>query len=96
MANSLPQVQFQATNTLNGSPDQTSFVQELHAALQGGTAVYDFFSGDMSALNDVVQQITTNGDSAWQLASQGSSLRIRLPRSQCSGALCNRAVKAPC
>jgi hypothetical protein len=74
MANSLPQVQFQATNTLNGSPDQTSFVQELHAALQGGTAVYDFFSGDMSALNDVVQQITTNGDSAWQLASQGSSL----------------------
>ena len=74
MANSLPQVQFQATNTLNGSPDQTSFVQELHAALQGGTPVYDFFSGDMSALNDVVQQITTNGDSAWQLASQGSSL----------------------
>jgi hypothetical protein len=74
MANSLPQVQFRATNTLNGSPDQTSFVQELHAALQGGTAVYNFFSGDMSALNDVVQQITTNGDSAWKLASQGSSL----------------------
>ena len=73
-SSSLPQVQFQATNTLNGSPDQSGFVQELHAALQGGTAVYDFFSGDMSALSDVVQQITTNGDSAWQLASQGSSL----------------------
>ena len=36
-SSSLPQVQFQATNTLNGSPDQSGFVQELHAALQGGT-----------------------------------------------------------
>ena len=40
----------------------------------GWNRVYDFFSGDMSALSDVVQQITTNGDSAWQLASQGSPL----------------------
>jgi len=74
MANPLPQVQFRASHTLNGAPDRPTLVQNLHAALKGGSPTYDFFSGDMAALHDIAQQIANNGDSAWQQASQPSSL----------------------
>ncbi|WP_106253949.1 hypothetical protein [Phormidesmis priestleyi] len=74
MANPLPQVQFRASHTLNGAPDRPTLVQNLHAALKGGNPTYDFFSGDMAALHDIAQQIANNGDSAWQQASQPSSL----------------------
>jgi hypothetical protein len=74
MANSLPQVQFRASQTLNGAPDRPNLVQELHTALQGGSPTYDFFCGDMAALHDIAQQIAQNGDQAWQQTSQPSSL----------------------
>jgi hypothetical protein len=42
-----------------------TLTQELAAALQGGTPIYDFFSGDSQALQNFYQTIATSDDTIW-------------------------------
>jgi hypothetical protein len=42
-----------------------TLTQELAAALQGGQAIYDFFSGDGQALQTLYETIATSDDTAW-------------------------------
>jgi hypothetical protein len=42
-----------------------TLTQELAAALQGGTPIYDFFSGDGEALQTFYQTIATGDDTVW-------------------------------
>jgi hypothetical protein len=42
-----------------------TLTQELAAALHGGQAIYDFFSGDSQALQNFYQTIATGGESVW-------------------------------
>jgi hypothetical protein len=42
-----------------------TLTQELAAALQGGEAIYDFFSGDGQALQNFYQTIATGDDTVW-------------------------------
>jgi hypothetical protein len=42
-----------------------TLTQELAAALQGGTPIYDFFSGDGQALQTFYQTIATGDDTVW-------------------------------
>jgi hypothetical protein len=42
-----------------------TLTQELAAALQGGTPIYDFFSGDGQALQNFYQTIATGDDTVW-------------------------------
>ena len=42
-----------------------TLTQELKAALQGGTSIYDFFSGDGQALQNFYTTIATSDDSVW-------------------------------
>ncbi|MGK7877160.1 MAG: hypothetical protein AB4426_28855 [Xenococcaceae cyanobacterium] len=50
-------------NTSN--PNDDNLLHDLSAALTGGEAVYDFFSGNTEALNNLYQTIATGGDSVW-------------------------------
>src|SRR3954471_4749320 len=42
-----------------------TLTQELAAALQGGGAIYDFFSGDGQALQTLYQTVATGDDTVW-------------------------------
>lgn len=50
-------------NTSNGNND--NLIQDLTAALTGGDGVFDFFSGDYSALHSLYQTISAGGDTVW-------------------------------
>jgi hypothetical protein len=48
----------------------------LHAALLGGGITYEFFAGNMGALQDVAQFIANGGDSVWKKVDEASSLGL--------------------
>ncbi|MDH5756129.1 MAG: hypothetical protein OEZ55_05630 [Nitrospinota bacterium] len=74
MTSSAKKVSFRASQTSNGSPKTEKFVEYLQAALEGGSATFDFFSGDMQALQAVAANVHQNGNAAWTQEEKGSAL----------------------
>ncbi|PSB20982.1 hypothetical protein C7B65_06155 [Phormidesmis priestleyi ULC007] len=55
----------QSPTLTTADPNEPNLLHELTAALTGGTAVYDFFSGDSQALQNLYETISTTDDTAW-------------------------------
>ncbi len=59
-------IKIQTPDGVNTSdPNNDNLLRNLTAALTGGEAVYDFFSGNIEALNNLYQTIATGGDDVW-------------------------------
>jgi hypothetical protein len=55
----------QSPTLTTADPNEPNLLHELTTALKGGEAVYDFFSGNYQALQNLYETIATTDDTAW-------------------------------
>ncbi|MGR9071836.1 MAG: hypothetical protein ACU833_02095 [Gammaproteobacteria bacterium] len=66
MSDTQHKLKIQAPSGINSAdPNNDNLLHDLTAALTGGDAVFDFFSGNVQALQNLYQTIATSGDSVW-------------------------------
>lgn len=66
MSDTQHKLKVQAPSGINSAdPNNDNLLHDLTAALTGGDAVFDFFSGNVQALQNLYQTIATSGDSVW-------------------------------
>ena len=62
----LPSVQFRAGTTTGGVPGTGRLLSELAAAVNGGQATFDFYSGESATRVELAEPGQPAGSSGWQ------------------------------